>query len=617
MRAKDAHDEGVQMTAIHDSEDEPYLGPGPMTGSKGTLPVTLSEFGADVFNLDRRSTVVAGMRGTIRGSHEINYTFQRSARDSVMLEIGLAPAELTDGGEATKSMLDTYTKATYKVAVMHYLSIVLGSGVVTLPFSIASLGYAIGIPVLLAMGAIQYFLATRLLDAPIVCARHFQIFEDVGHALLGRFWYHTCSIIAAASLFGVLVIQLWEIWDFVEASLDLDCNWVTRDDENVCQPVNHKGYLVGIPCTILLLYPTFLWTTTKELQQCSKRAFTLIVLAGVGIVLASIMNLFVCDESVKDQCPVYNAWPNQDKKFSSGQLAGRMMHGVGNMCYAFGGLQVLPFILSDMLKDVNPATFIRKSYTYITAFYVVVGVAGYLCWGQHVGRSVIADKDPLRRSIRDLQKVWDPQKGRYEPDPAEHLCISTYLTLVVVVKAFLTFPLVFAPLYRSLYSYFAPEEYPGFTLRVPWAIRRLNRMKSAVRLLLCFFPLFAVRMVPSINTLFSSIGGMPNAVVQFVFPSVFGIIMAQKKWEKWAMIKGTHEAVGSKHPTPRRQGTRGSLMSFGKNDVYSKPQYAYELGCSIVSLVFGVSFSFAFLTTIFIGEDKEEPDFYSVTRPIA
>merc|ERR1711920_735959 len=100
------------------------------------------------------------------------------------------------------------------------------------------------------------------------------------------------------------------------------------------------------------------------------------------------------------------------------------------------------------------------------------------------------------------------------------------------IKTVASYPLFFWPLCREVETYFAFEGSLAIELRLPWAIEKVQRQKTMMRIVLVVLTILpTILLAPSQFHLFKAFSrAVPVTFVQFVLPSLFAAVAIVKHW---------------------------------------------------------------------------------------
>jgi len=199
--------------------------------------------------------------------------------------------------------------------------------------------------------------------------------------------------------------------------------------------------------------------------------------------------------------------------------------GVQDLILAFGGIMVIPYIVAEMASPAESRKVISRTIWMISAFYFVVGVGGYIGFGD----IVLCWPNPARLMVRipfdnGLEKIL-------------FITLGTLITIFLLVKSVATIPLFLWPLIREfkvIVSYF---EDPASELQLPWARVRDHRQRMWWRglimfLVVLFFVLFQYDSVNGkifgVQTLIVIVKFLPGFFMSLLLPSLIAVFSIQR-----------------------------------------------------------------------------------------
>ena len=280
---------------------------------------------------------------------------------------------------------------TTRQAFWHCMSLVLGLGTLTVPYTLMQLGWFAGLAILASLAYLSSLtskLLCRCVDALPHNARK-KTYSDLGEAAFG--------------MWGKRAVELVLYVDLVASS---------------------ALFLVFISTNLFSLFPTFFpsvnyWIIITSLSliptvfmQLDKLSFlsALGSYVMVAMVLAIVFSLFT---SVPKDF--------EDNKY---KFAGFEVTAIGNQVFAFAMHGTLLTIYQDMKRPQDAEDMFDR--VYLTGFLLkfIVGVSGYFLFAQHVSDQITLDL----------------------PDPR----IRIIITLAVTLKKWLTYALPLEPVARAL-----------------------------------------------------------------------------------------------------------------------------------------------------------------------
>jgi hypothetical protein len=166
-------------------------------------------------------------------------------------------------------------------------------------------------------------------------------------------------------------------------------------------------------------------------------------------------------------CAVWNRVDPEAKPIvykAFGTLDG-LFDGATLMMYDCSGIIYLPFVFSDMYEPASAGVVVRKAYRHSGYFWFAMALVGYIGWGDSAGMGFF----DISYTVLD----YFPVTGRI-------------LRAMIGVQAFLSYPLRFAPLFRTAKCLLALDMAPAVSLHLPWAIRQLWWEKKGLQVGLVF-----------------------------------------------------------------------------------------------------------------------------------
>lgn len=295
-------------------------------------------------------------------------------------------------------------------------------------------------------------------------------------------------------------------------------------------------------CLLILLVPA----------RCSRNVRQLGRVSRLSVYLMHIVLFIVICFALKNR-----VWPAAPIKYTAfGSLEGVFI-GLAKIAYAVSGLQYLPYIFSDMYKPENAAKVCTKAYRHAFVFFIVIILFGYVGWGDNV-----SEMDSTSNSLLDT-----PGVGRV-------------VACFMVIQAFLSYPLTFAPLARTTEHLLRFESAPAVTIAVPWAIRLLRFQKKAVQVGLVFGGFLAKHLLIDwwASTWIVVITVVAGNCTERIFPALFSIVLdhRERSWEGFDTSTGAR-GLGK---------ARDSLIAAPKKlPITSRKEYRWLI--STLSMVIG------------------------------
>uniref|UniRef100_A0A7N0VMS8 Amino acid transporter transmembrane domain-containing protein n=1 Tax=Kalanchoe fedtschenkoi TaxID=63787 RepID=A0A7N0VMS8_KALFE len=263
-------------------------------------------------------------------------------------------------------------------ASAHIITAVIGSGVLSLAWALAQLGWIAGVVVLTAFSIITYFTAAILADCfrnPTTGKRSHNYMEVV-RAHLGSTSVKLCALAQYSNLVGVTIGYT------ITASISLVA--VSRSNcfhkqghDAACHTADYP-YMVAFGCLQIVLsqIPNF-----SELSWLSGLAavmsFTYSTI-GLGLSLAKVVG-----KGPRQKTSIVGTTVGVD--VTSIDKVWRVFQSVGNIAFAYSFSNILVEI-QDTLKPDPPENKVMRKASLIgilttTVFYLLCGVLGYAAFG--------------------------------------------------------------------------------------------------------------------------------------------------------------------------------------------------------------------------------------------
>lgn len=400
---------------------------------------------------------------------------------------------------ALTDVIDPYTKAPDEFCIASLIAISIGPGALYLPGAMSYCGFVPGSALMCMVFFMQHSLAQRMIEAPELLCQDLELYTDIARSCFSP---HThggcvaflalllCKIMHLLALFGSCVVHMLTI------SWILDSIWNGFEDN----PEEHGWvYRLGAAtlCLFILLLPAgFLSTHVRGMWRSSR-----ICVWIMRLVLATVMVTAFLRRVVDGSKSVsYTPFADFDG----------VLLGLAYITFAFNGLQYLPYVFADMYSPGNATKVCTKVYRQIFIFYVVLTCSGYIGWGdevRHNGNTTILTT----------------------PD------IGWLLQILMLVQAIASYPLVFAPLARTVECVLELESAPQLSLHLPWAIRQLKFRKIGLQVALVFGGLTAKSFLSEFPTQWIIwISWLPGNFTQCIFPAVFALVLDSRRrsWQR-------------------------------------------------------------------------------------
>ncbi|XP_043714307.1 amino acid permease 6-like [Telopea speciosissima] len=303
-----------------------------------------------------------------------NGLFMEHASHEVM-EKGYTGKNMDDDGREKRT-------GTMLTASAHIITAVIGSGVLSLAWAIAQLGWVAGPAVLMAFSVITWFTSTLLADCyrspdPITGKRNYT-YMDVVRSNLGGMRFKLCGLAQYGNLVGVTVGYT------ITASISMVAvkrsNCFHKDGHEVHCYTSNYPFMIIFACIQVLLsqIPNFhklSWLSI--LAAIMSFAYSTI---GVGLSIAKIS-----EKGHHVSTTLTGVTVGID--VSGTEKIWRTFQALGNIAFAYAYSTVL-IEIQDTLKSSPPENQVMKKSSLIgvsttTLFYMLCGCLGYAAFGNN------------------------------------------------------------------------------------------------------------------------------------------------------------------------------------------------------------------------------------------
>ncbi|EYU20407.1 hypothetical protein ABFS82_01G018000 [Erythranthe guttata] len=283
-----------------------------------------------------------------------------------------ANAELDDDGKPSRT-------GNLWTASAHIITAIIGSGVLSLAWGVAQLGWIAGVATLVIFSAITLYTSSLLADcyrSPLTGKRNYT-YKDVVKNNLGQTMYVACAMVQYANLCGMVVGYTITASISMAAIQKSDC-FHRRGHENSCS-VSHNPYMIGMGILEIFL---------SQIPNFHKLSMLSVVAAimsfayssiGVGLALAKVIS----GQGERTTLTGVEVGIG----LSAAEKTWRMFRAFGDIAFAYTYSQILVEI-QDTLKATPPENQVMKKANIVavsttTAFYMMCGCFGYAAFGNN------------------------------------------------------------------------------------------------------------------------------------------------------------------------------------------------------------------------------------------
>lgn len=289
--------------------------------------------------------------------------------------------EAFENGGVTKNFDDDgrVRTGTWLTASAHIITAVIGSGVLSLAWAIAQLGWVAGPAVLMAFSLITYFTSTLLADCyrspdPVTGKRNYT-YMGVVRAVLGGRKVQMCGLAQYVNLVGVTIGYT------ITASISM----VAVGRSNCFHKHGHdaKCYVSNNPFMILF---AIIQIILCQIPNFHKLSWLSIVAAVMSFAYSSIgLGLSIAKVASGPQVRTTLTGVTIGVDVTSSEKVWRTFQALGDIAFAYAYSNVLVEI-QDTLKPSPPENKVMKRASLIgvsttTLFYVLCGCVGYAAFG--------------------------------------------------------------------------------------------------------------------------------------------------------------------------------------------------------------------------------------------
>ncbi|KAK4388800.1 Amino acid permease 8 [Sesamum angolense] len=262
-------------------------------------------------------------------------------------------------------------------ASAHIITAIIGSGVLSLAWGVAQLGWIAGVATLVIFSGITLYTSSLLADAyrsPVTGKRNYT-YKEVVRNNLGRAMYLACATVQYANLSGMVIGYTITASISMAAIQKSDC-FHTRGHQAPCA-VSHNPYMIGLGILEIFL---------SQIPNFHKLSMLSVVAAimsfayssiGVGLALAKV----VSGQGGRTTLTGVEVGIG----LSAAEKTWRMFRAFGDIAFAYTYSQILVEI-QDTLKATPPENQVMKKANVVavsttTAFYLMCGCFGYAAFG--------------------------------------------------------------------------------------------------------------------------------------------------------------------------------------------------------------------------------------------
>ncbi|XP_061373261.1 amino acid permease 6-like [Gastrolobium bilobum] len=295
------------------------------------------------------------------------------------MHIETPEANFGDGGKNFDDDGRIKRTGTWVTASAHIITAVIGSGVLSLAWAIAQMGWVAGPAVLFAFSFITYFTSTLLADSyrspdPVHGKRNYTYSEAV-RAILGGRRYQLCGLAQYINLVGVTIGYTITASISMVAVRRSNC-FHKHGHQDKCNISNNPSMIIFACIEIVL----------SQIQNFHKLSWLSIVAAIMSFAYSSIgLGLSVAKVAGGGHGRTSVTGVQIGVDVTGSEKVWRTFQAVGDIAFAYAYSNVL-IEIQDTLKSSPPENRAMKRASLIgitttTLFYVLCGCLGYAAFG--------------------------------------------------------------------------------------------------------------------------------------------------------------------------------------------------------------------------------------------
>lgn len=266
-------------------------------------------------------------------------------------------------------------------ASAHIITAVIGSGVLSLAWAIAQLGWVAGPAVLMAFSVITFFTSTMLADAyrspgPITGTRNYT-YMDVVRSHLGGFKVQLCGIAQYANLIGVTIGYT------ITASISMVAvkrsNCFHKNGHHVKCHISNNPFMIIFAAIQIFL---------SQIPNFHKLSWLSILAAVMSFAYSSIgLGLSIAKVAGGGHAKTTLTGVTVGVDVSGSEKVWRSFQAIGDIAFAYAYSTVL-IEIQDTLRSHPPESKVMKRASGVgvsttTLFYVLCGCIGYAAFGNN------------------------------------------------------------------------------------------------------------------------------------------------------------------------------------------------------------------------------------------
>lgn len=405
-------------------------------------------------------------------------------------------------------------------ATSHVITAVIGAGVLSLPWSVAQLGWLVGTPILLSFSWVTYYAATLLAECyrsphPVTGARNYK-YRDAVKAILGGHKALLCMWAQYANLYGSLIGYTITAATSMMALKKAGC-FHDRGHNAPCR-ISGNLYLIIFGLLELIL------SQLPSLEEISWLSVVAAIMSfayssiGLGLSIAKTAGSKHVSGSLTG-VPIGKISPAKKTWYS--------FQALGNIAFSYAFSAVL-IEIQDTLKSSPPENKTMKRATRMglsvtTVFYMSIGLVGYAAFGNDAPGNMLT-------GFGFYEPFWLIDIG--------NLCI-----VIHIVGAYQVFS---QPLFAVIEEWVRNRwnsrgfVHRVYTIKFPFCGSvRLTMFRLLLRSSLVASTILIAMLMPFFNDIMGFIGAMSFWPLTVYFPVEMYIVQTNvKKWSRqWIFLR--------------------------------------------------------------------------------
>ncbi|GAA0141754.1 hypothetical protein LIER_02823 [Lithospermum erythrorhizon] len=436
----------------------------------------------------------------MRNMPEQNFQFEIN-------EIGMEIHQKIDEDEGLDDDGKPKRTGTVWTASAHIVTAIIGSGVLSLGWGVAQLGWIGGVTTLAVFSAITVYTSGLLADcyrAPLTGKRNYSYMEAVKNNLGGK-KYKACGMVQYANLCGMIIG--YTITASISMAAVEKSNCFHKRGRNFPCSASHNPYMIGLGIIEIFL---------SQIPNFHQLSWLSVVAAfmsfgyssiGFGLGLAKV----VSGETARTSLTGIETGEDTSEK------TWKMFRALGNIAFAYTFSQVLVDI-QDTLKSSPPENKVMRKANVIglsvaTSFYMMCGCFGYAAFGKDTPDNLLTGF------------------GFYEP-----FWLVDMANLFIVIHLVGAYQVFIQPVF-SAFEQWARSKWPDsdFVMgehHVEICPLRINFLRLTWRTAFVILATLVAMIMPFFNSVLAFLGALGYWPLTVYFP--IEMYIAKKKIPKWS-----------------------------------------------------------------------------------